>query len=416
MNLRPSTRMQREAPVAFRYEIALSSAECWCLPSNTNRRYERTDHSSQRRSDAWGCIAVICLALASEFLVAPSSASAQAPATSSAPASAEVPGVEPPEITPATRAAIDSGLKFLAASQNRDGSWRSRGANGGYPIAMTSLCGLALLSSGSTPTQGPYARNISAALTFVLKSARRDGLIAQLEEESHCMHGHGFAMLFLAQCLGVEEDPQRMGQLKLALQRSIELTARSQSAAGGWLYTPDSGGDEGSVTVTQVQGMRAAKNAGVAVPKRVIDNAMSYLEKSTNPDGGIRYQVTDSGPSRPAITAAAVVCYFNAGLYDDPKALAALRFCNEQLTAGNTQSARYFGHYFYAQLYLSQAKFLRGGSEWQEYFSAIRQILIEKQSRDDGSWDGDHVGPAYGTAIALIILQLPQKNLPIMQR
>ncbi|MBI5864370.1 MAG: terpene cyclase/mutase family protein [Planctomycetes bacterium] len=332
------------------------------------------------------------------------------------PAGPDVPSADPPEITPATKASIDTGLKFLASTQNRDGSWRSRGANGGYPVAMTSLCGLALLSSGSTPTQGPYARQISSALTFLLKSARRDGLIAQVEEESHCMHGHGFAMLFLAQCLGVEEDPQRMAQIRLALQRAIELTARSQSAAGGWLYTPDSGGDEGSVTVTQVQGMRAARNAGLAVPKRVIDNAMSYIEKSTNADGGIRYQVTDSGPSRPAISAAAVVCYFNAGLYDDPRAKKAAQFVDEQLSPANTQSARYFGHYFYAHLYMAQVKYLLGGQQWQDYFSGMRQRLIESQSKDDGSWDGDHVGPTYGTAIALIILQLPYKALPIMQR
>lgn len=350
-------------------------------------------------------------------LVSTLAASAQTSAPSgSGAALADVPPAEPPEITPATKAAIDSGLKFLAGSQNRDGSWRSRGANGGYPVAMTSLCGLALLSSGSTPTQGPFARNISSALTFVLKSARRDGLIAQLEEESHCMHGHGFAMLFLAQCLGVEEDPQRLGQIRIALQRAIELTGRSQSAAGGWLYTPDSGGDEGSVTVTQVQGMRAARNAGVAVPKRVIDNAMTYIDKSTNPDGGIRYQVSDNGQSRPAISAAAIVCYYNAGLYDDARAKKALQYVDSQLSPTNTQTARYFGHYFYAHLYLAQVKFLLGGEPWQEYFPAMRQMLLEKQSRDDGSWDGDHVGPAYGTAIALIILQLPYKALPIMQR
>ncbi|GAG09645.1 unnamed protein product, partial [marine sediment metagenome] len=115
------------------------------------------------------------------------------------PKPAAVPAAEPEGITPATRAAIDSGLRYLIENQNRDGSWRSRGSTGSYPVAMTALAGLALLSSGSTPTQGPYARNVSSALTYILRSARRDGLIAQLEEESHCMHGHGFAMLFLAQ-------------------------------------------------------------------------------------------------------------------------------------------------------------------------------------------------------------------------
>lgn len=328
----------------------------------------------------------------------------------------DVPGADPAEITPATKAAIDAGIRFLVKSQNRDGSWRTKGANGGYPVAMTSLCALALMAGGSTPTQGPHARNVSSALTFVLKSARQDGLICQVEEESHCMHGHGFAMLFLAQCLGAEEDPQRLAQIKLALTRAIELTGRSQSAAGGWLYTPDSGGDEGSVTVTQVQGLRAAKNGGVAVPKRVIDNAMSYLEKSTNSDGGIRYQVSDNGPSRPAITAAAVVCYYNAGLYDDPRAKKALKYCETSLSPKSSSAARYFGHFYYAHLYMAQAMFLLGGDKWDDYYTGIRQALLERQSPDDGSWDGDHVGTTYGTAVSLLILQLPYKRLPIMQK
>ena len=328
---------------------------------------------------------------------------------------APIPSAHPAEITPATRDAIAKGLEYLASQQNRDGSWRSHGGTGTYPVAMTSLCGLAMLSSGSTPTQGPYARNVSSALTFLLKSARRDGLIAQLEEESHCMHGHGFATLFLAQCYGMAEDTRRRAEIRLTLQRAVKLIARSQSAAGGWLYTPDSTGDEGSVTVTQVQGLRACRNAGIAVPKRVIDDAMKYLENSTNPDGGIRYQVKDSGPSRPAITAAAVVCWFNGGMYDEPLAKKALEFAEQSLSPRRGRNVRYFGHYFYAHLYMSQAMYLSGDEKWLPYFEVMREHLIDTQN-DDGSWDGDHVGSSYGTAIALYILHLPYKNLPINQR
>jgi hypothetical protein len=36
-------------------------------------------------------------------------------------------------------------------------------------------------------------------------------------------------------------------------------------AAGGWYYSPDSDRDEGSVTVTQIQGLRAARNAELAL-------------------------------------------------------------------------------------------------------------------------------------------------------
>lgn len=321
----------------------------------------------------------------------------------------------PPEVTPATRAAVERGVHFLVSTQNHDGSWRTHGSAGSYPVAMTSLAGLALLAGGSTPTQGPYARNVSSALTFVLKSARRDGLIAQLEEESHCMHGHGFAMLFLAQCYGMEEDPRRQAEVRLVLQRAVELTARSQSAAGGWLYTPDANGDEGSVTVTQVQALRACRNAGIAVPKRVIDNAMKYLERSANEDGGIRYQVADTGPSRPAITAAAVACYFNAGQYEHPRARQALRFVEQHLSPKRGRASSYFGHYYYAHLYMSQVMYLAGQEHWREYYPAMRQVLIDQQN-DDGSWNGDHVGTTYGTAVALIILELPYKHLPIMQR
>ncbi|RMF78934.1 MAG: hypothetical protein D6744_09630 [Planctomycetota bacterium] len=331
----------------------------------------------------------------------------------------EAPGVpprRPPDVRTETERAIEAGLRYLASVQNQDGSWRTNGSTGSYPTAMTALAGLAMLAHGSTPTEGEYAQNVSSALTYLLKSARRDGLIAQLEEESHCMHGHGFAMLFLAECYGMEEDTRRQAQIRLALQRAIELTARSQSAAGGWLYTPDSGGDEGSVTVTQVQALRACRNAGLAVPKRVIDRAMQYLHDSTNDDGGIRYQVSDSGPSRPAITAAAVACYFNAGLYDDPRALKALEYVVNELSPRRAAHNRYFGHYYYAHLYMAQVMYLAGPQRWRPYYDAMQEILVEKQNEQDGSWMGDHVGPTYGTAVALLILQIPYKNLPIMQR
>lgn len=321
----------------------------------------------------------------------------------------------PPGITPAAADSIQRGLRVLVSLQNRDGSWRTGGSSGGYPTAMTALAGLALLAGGNTPTQGAYAENVSRGLSYLLSVARRDGLIASVEEESHCMHGHGFAMLFLSQCYGMEEDAQRRAQVGLALQRAVQLTARSQSAAGGWLYTPDSNGDEGSVTVTQVQALRACRNVGIAVPKRVIDQAMQYLERSLNEDGGIRYQVSDRGPSRPAITAAAVACWYNAGLYDSPHVAAALRFLKPRLTPDPNNDVHHFGHYFYGHLYLAQVLYQTSQREWEGYFPAMRDALIRAQERD-GTWEGDAVGPVYGTSVALIILQLPYKNLPIMQR
>ena len=49
-----------------------------------------------------------------------------------------IPSAHPPEISNAARDAIAKGLEYLAAQQNRDGSWRSHGGSGTYPVAMGS--------------------------------------------------------------------------------------------------------------------------------------------------------------------------------------------------------------------------------------------------------------------------------------
>jgi squalene cyclase len=320
----------------------------------------------------------------------------------------------PPMITPETEAAIQKGLKYLVSRQASDGAFRDQGQMGTYPVAMTSLAGLALAASGSTPSQGSHAPALRKVLHYLLNSSQRNGLVCRAgEEESRSMYGHGFSMLLLAEMMGTEEDADRLNQIRFVLQRGVDLTARSQSHLGGWLYTPDMNGDEGSVTVTQVQALRAARNAGIAVPRKVIDRAMKYLVDSVQPDGGIAYRVGMVG-SRPPITAAAVACWFNAGQYDNPMALAALRYCKRTIGVGG-QTEGTWGHWYYAHFYLAQVMYLSGDKEWRRYFPRVRDHLLGTQN-PDGSWDGDAVGRVYGTSVALLVLQLPYNTLPIMQR
>lgn len=324
-----------------------------------------------------------------------------------APAEAEL----PKHITPKTQAAIDKGLKYLVMNQGRDGAWRNDGRYGRYPIAMTALAGIALLMDGNTTTQGRYAPNIDRTTKYLLDSATPTGLICRGNEEQRMMYGHGFSMLYLGELLGMAEDAEREHQIKNVLDRAIELTGRAQSQLGGWIYTPNSGGDEGSVTITQVQGLRSCRNAGLAVPKKVIDDAMGYLALSMNSDGGIAYRANQPGPSRPPITAAAVCCWFNAGEYDNPLAKKALEYAKE-----NIQVNASMGHWEYAHLYFAQALYLSGDTEaWDKYFPQIRDKLLQIQ-RENGSWDDMSVGSVYATSISLIILQLPYNQLPIMQR
>ncbi len=330
------------------------------------------------------------------------------------PARADLPPPLPPLITPQTQDSIERGLEYLARTQSREGAWRHGGQWGRYPVAMTALAGLALLANGNTTTQGKYAPNVSRAATFLLSSARPDGLISRLEEASRSMYGHGFSMLMLGELCGMEDDSAKQERIAGVLRRAVGLTARSQSSAGGWLYTPDSHGDEGSVTITQLQGLRACRNAGIAVPKSTIDNALKYLENSALPDGGIAYRADRRGGSRPPITAAAVACWYNAGEYDNPLAVRALDFIKRRIGTGGSRGG-VWGHFYYAHLYMSQVMWLSGQEDWEWYFPKMRDWLISNQA-PDGSWDGDGVGKTYGTAIALVILQMPYGYLPILQR
>lgn len=341
----------------------------------------------------------------------------------------------PKGVTRATAERIERGLRYLQRTQRQDGSWLNSGGWGTYPVVMTSLAGLAFLAGGSTPESGPYQRTVSRALNYVLQAAEnnrqktgKEILISGGGEEGRSMYGHGFGMLFLAECSGMEGDPSsdRARRIRAVLRGAVNLTARAQSDlgpaqkhAGGWIYTPDGRSDEGSVTVTQLQALRACRNVGIAVPRSTIERAVLYLKFCQQADGGICYSAASRGSSLPAISAAAIACFYSAGVYDErtggrgaeAKMVERLvEYCkkNVKVEGGG-------GHYFYTQLYYAQGMYQRGGEDWRAYYPRIRDRLAALQA-PDGSWNGDGVGPVYGTAIACLILQLPYGYLPILQR
>src|SRR5262249_60184142 len=88
---------------------------------------------------------------------------------------------------------------------------------------------------------------------------------------------------------GEEEDAARHERLEKMLTKAVEFCGRAQTDRGGWGYksgTDNGNFDEGSVTITQLQALRAAKNAGIIVPKSIIDKATDYLRKCTTERGG----------------------------------------------------------------------------------------------------------------------------------
>jgi len=310
---------------------------------------------------------------------------------------------------------VARGLDWVASTQSRLGHWSA--IDGRYPTSMTALAALALLAEGSTTTQGRYAKHIRLAVDYLISRSRPNGLIGDPLRDDRYTYGHGYSMLFLSQVLGEEEDVSRRKELIDVLTRAVQFTGEAQTAAGGWGYVSAKDGndfDEGSTTITQVQGLRGCRNAGIPVPNEVVDKAIDYIRKCTLPDGGVQYS-SKGGGGRPAISAAAIACLFNAGDYDSQYVPKLLKYCESNLADISNQG---FGHWHYAHYYYAQVKYREGGAEWDSYRDKVYLKLMAEVS-DNGKyvrWNQGYIGPIYTTAINLTILQLENGALPIYQR
>lgn len=309
-------------------------------------------------------------------------------------------------------AAIDKGLKWVAQTQSRLGHWTA----GNYPTAMTALAGTALTCSGSTTTQGPYAKNVRRAVDYLITKCRDNGLIGDPQRDNRYTYGHGFAMLFLSQVLGEEENQDSRAELVEVLTKAVEFSVAAQTKSGGWGYVSSqdrSNFDEGSTTITQVQGLRGCRNAGIVVPEDAINAAKKYIYDCKNKDGGISYSSRNKGSSRPAITAAALAALYNAGDYDSEHVPEMLEYCKKNIT-GVGGGAASFGHWHYTYLYYAQVMYRQGDKEWAPFRDQLYDKIVGEQTAD-GSWTGN-IGPIYVTACNLTMLQLDKGFLPIYQR
>jgi hypothetical protein len=311
-------------------------------------------------------------------------------------------------ITPAADKSIDQGLRWLAEQQHDDGSFGNGPARGN--VAVCGLAGMAFMSGGSTPGRGPYGKNVNKCVDFILANAKPSGFINGPDTATHGpMYGHGFATLFLAECQGMSPRPE----LREALAKAVKLIADSQNKDGGWRYFPqrDAGADI-SVTVCQVMALRAARNAGIHVPREVIDQSLSYVKRSQNPDGGFMYMI-QGGESAFPRSAAGVVAFYSLGIYDGPELTKGLDYLMEFVPAKD--GIRRDNYYYYGHYYAVQAMWLTGGNRFSRWFPAVRDDLVAKQ-QGDGSWMSPAEGNHCATAMACIVLQMPNNYLPIFQR
>jgi hypothetical protein len=327
-------------------------------------------------------------------------------------------------ITPDAQKAIERGLRYLVDSQEVDGKFGTGQYRGN--VAITSLGGLALMAGGHQPGRGQYGRAVVKAVQYVLRQEERTpkgGYLRNRFASPHGpMYGHGFGTLFLAEIHGMIPDRTLREQVRETLKHAVKLIENSQNPDGGWRYTPYSRDADLSVTICQIMALRAARNAGIDVDKGVVDKCINYVkecqvnQRSDPAYGGFRY-MKQGGPPAFARTAAGVVALNSAGVYKGPEVESGLKFLTTHCKPGQQQFFPGRGadlYYFYGHYYAVQAMWTAGGDYWSDWYPAIRDELVARQ-RTEGYWP-DAICPHYGTAMACIILQVPNNYLPILQK
>jgi prenyltransferase beta subunit len=340
-------------------------------------------------------------------------------------------------ITEAHEAAVNRGLEWLARQQRPDGGWEGEVGfklnttyrvtrEGETHVGVTALAGMAFLAGGHLPGRGQYGTLLDRCIEFVLSCVQEDGYITHAGTR---MYSHAFATLFLAEVYGMTHRED----VRFKLQKAIDFIVKSQNEEGGWRYVPLARESDMSIVVCQSLALRAARNIGIRVPKSTVDRAIAYVVASAVTDdprqqrlrmggyrsdvGTFRYQIEDSSRSTFPLTAAGVTALHGLGIYSHDLIVKGIEFLNAELgefNASHGEREHYF--FWYGHYYGVQAMYSRGGHDWVNYFTRLREFLLRKQD-PDGSWDNPTgPGEAFGTAMAVLILEIPFNFLPIFHR
>jgi uncharacterized membrane protein len=241
--------------------------------------------------------------------------------------------------------------------------------------------------------------------------------------------------LALAEVLGMgggSFSRERHDNIRRVLTAAIRKIEMTQGDTGGWYYSPRQELDhEGSVTITLVQALRAARNVGVPVSTDVIQRAVEYVRKSQVQEtnvadfGSFRYRIGSRETSL-ALTAAAVATLNATGDYDSQNIDKGIRYILKELATRDREGFNWRMHSFpaYEHLYLAQALLQYRDSDLfaQWYRREVPRILnrmkkkVLENQQEEMYWDDDRFGSALVTAIECIILRIDDSYLPILQR
>jgi len=322
--------------------------------------------------------------------------------------------------SPASEAAVERGLAWLALHQANDGSWRfdldgcrCEGAcrdpgTLSSTTASTAIALLPFLGAGNTHLEGRHQETVSRGIYYLLSRMQHTPRGGDLCEGT--MYGHGIATLVLAEALGMTGDDL----LRKPCRDAVRFIETSQDVhGGGWRYLPGQAGDI-TVTTWQVAALRSAGLAGVETSSPTFEGARRFLDSvATQKGAAYGYRTPAAAPCTSAI---GLLCRLYTGWGPD----------REPLQRGITALARPGPkpQAIYQNFYLAQALIQTDHPVWPRWNSRNRDQIVALQARvghETGSWFFADRETAPGgrlahTALAVLTLEVYYRLLPIYRQ
>src|SRR4051812_22752402 len=179
--------------------------------------------------------------------------------------------------------AVNRALDWLAKQQRPDGSFPT--LDNGQP-AVTSLCLMAFVAHGHTPTDKRFGQRLGRAIDFVISCQKPNGLVTltgpdgpeisrNLDHEvgTCAAYNHAISSLTLSEMYGMCDAPRAkriQGAINKSLVASLLMQHWPKDQArdrGGWRYIDDGGPNSEydsdlSITGWELMFLRSARNAG----------------------------------------------------------------------------------------------------------------------------------------------------------
>ena len=316
------------------------------------------------------------------------------------------------------RTIYDRGVGFLVESQSSDGSFsKGQQFHGDEKCGICALATMAFLSTGEDPNFGKYARNIRAAVRYIITHQnKKTGYIPGN------MYVHGFSMLALSEAYGAidetmlwdgkKPDGKKQRSIGEALELAVRLAVTSQkkNPTKGWRYGPNDNSADTSVVGAVLMGLLAARNAGMDVPDKTIDGALKYMKSMTDAGSGTVGYSGLGGLGESGARTSIACLVFSIGKRKKWKELKGTRDYLADHLEGSNNNWPYYERY-----YKAQALFQADYETWEKWNRNTIQTLRNLQKNSGQIGTSGH-GPAYSTSMSLLALALNYRFLPIYER